>query len=380
MKLLYISNIAGETAVSSFSKANVIAAKKLGIEFHLAENFDMTNEKARRNDEENYGIKTHHIDFVRTPYDLRNILAFKQVVKVIREERIDVIHCNTPIGGLIGRLAGKKCKVNNVIYQAHGFHFYSGAPTVNWLLYYTIERWLARFTDTLITINHEDYERAQRFRLRNHGKVYYVPGVGIDTSQFEPGGFQRNKKREELGLKDEDIMVISAGDLIERKNYKTSIEAIAKAKNTKLQYYICGNGPLQSKLEKLANELGVEKQIHFLGFRTDVKELLWAADIFLFTTYQEGLPRSLSEAMAAGLPCVASSIRGNTDLIDNGIGGRLYDSRDVNGFADGINELAGDSELRKRMREGNLLKIKSFDTLTVIQEIKNIYEVVKHSS
>jgi len=111
MKLLYISNIAGETAVSSFSKANVIAAKKLGIEFHLAENFDMTIEKARRNDEEKYGIKTHHIDFVRTPYDLRNIVAFKQVVKVIKEERIDVIHCNTPIGGLIGRLAGKKCKL-----------------------------------------------------------------------------------------------------------------------------------------------------------------------------------------------------------------------------------------------------------------------------
>lgn len=230
MKLLFISNIAGETAVSSFSKADIIAAKRLGIEFHLAENFDLTPESARKSDEDLYGIKIHHIDFVRAPYNPRNIKAYKQLVKIVKKEKIDVIHCNTPVGGLLGRLAALKSGINKVIYQAHGFHFYKGAPLKNWMIYYPIEKWLAHYTDVLITINQEDYDLAKRkFKLRNDGKVYNVPGVGIDTSQYNLDAKVRNKKRAELGLSETDYAVISMGDLIERKNYSTAIQAIAES-------------------------------------------------------------------------------------------------------------------------------------------------------
>ena len=295
------------------------------------------------------------------------------MVELIKKEHFDIIHCNTPIGGVIGRLAGKKCKVKKVIYQAHGFHFYKGAPLINWLIYYPIEKWLAHYTDALITINNEDYERAKKFHLRNHGRVYYVPGVGINTKEYEPESFQRDKKREELGIAHDDIMVISAGDLIERKNYKTSIEAIAKTDNN-IQYYICGKGPLKEELEQLSMRLGVESQVHFLGFRTDIKELLWASDIFLFTTYQEGLPRSLSEAMAAGLPCVASKIRGNTDLISDGENGFLNDPNKADEFAESIIRLAEDVDLRKTMEQSCLTRIKKFDTRISEEAMLNVYK------
>lgn len=372
MKLLFISNITGKK-VGSFAMASILAAKELEFEYHLAANFRNSTPEQMKSDEEEYGIHLHQIDFERNPLNPANRKAYRQIIKLIGEEQIDAIHCNTPIGGVVGRLAGKKCKVGRVIYQAHGFHFYKGAPLINWLVYYPIERILAHYTDTLITINHEDYERAQKFHLRNNGKVYYVPGVGIDTSEYKSKDFQRKKKREELGLKEEDVMVVSAGDLIERKNYKTSIEAIKQANNPCLQYYICGKGPLQSELEKLTKELGIEKQIHFLGFRSDVKELLWAADIFLFTTLQEGLPRSLSEAMACGLPCLASNIRGNNDLIIHGENGYLFKPTDVLGFSEGLNKLAADRNFRISFGSACETKIADFSIAKTQSAIEEIY-------
>ena len=300
MKLLFISNISG--GVGSFSIASIMAAKRIGLEYHMAANFNSVSPEKIREDEAKYGITLHQIDFERNPLNSGNIKAYRQLVKLIETERIDFIHCNTPIGGFAGRIAGNRCNVKRVLYQAHGFHFYSGAPIHNWLFYFPVERWLAHYTDALININQEDFMRAQRFHLRGSGNRYYVPGVGIDPSLYETDDFKRNVKRAELGLDEHDIMVISVGDLISRKNYKTSIEAIAKSDNGKIHYFICGQGPLKEKLEKMAKDLDIANQVHFLGFRSDVRELLKASDIFLFSTLQEGLSRSLSEAMAAGLP------------------------------------------------------------------------------
>ncbi|MBQ9920105.1 MAG: glycosyltransferase family 4 protein [Clostridia bacterium] len=166
------------------------------------------------------------------------------------------------------------------------------------------------------------------------------------------------------------------GDLIARKNYSVAIKALAKAGNENAHYFICGKGPLESELKELAKSLGVENQVHFLGFRTDIKELLVAADVFLFTTLQEGLPRSMMEAMASGLPCIVSKIRGNVDLMEDGTGGYLCGSTDVDAFAKSIAELTKNSELRKKMSEYNLEHIKEFDVSVVEEEIRNIYNEV----
>lgn len=370
-KILFISNIAKR--VGSFSVASIEAAHRNGLDFYMAANWTSATEEQLREDEHKYNVKIINIDLARSPYSPKNITAYKQLVEFIKKENIDYIHCNTPVGGLLGRLAGKKCKVKKVIYQAHGFHFYKGAPLKNWLIYYPIERWLAHYTDALITINKEDYERAQGFKLRKNGKVYYVPGVGIDLSQYELPESTREIKREELGLKETDVALISMGDLIERKNYPIAIEAIAKANNSNLQYFICGKGSEEEKLQKMAEDLGVKDQIHFLGYRTDIKELLKAADIFLFTSKQEGLARSLMEAMASGLPCVASRIRGNTDIL-NGTGDEfLCETNNVAAYTEKIKRLANDTNLRKNTGKNNLIAIQRFSTDTVINEISKDY-------
>lgn len=366
-KMLFISNITNR--ITNFSLPSIIVSQSLGYEFHLAANLSNFND-----DPDKYNIKIHHINLDRNPFSMKNIKAYKQMNDLLNKEKFDVIHCNTPIGGILGRLCGKKAKVPKIIYSAHGFHFYKGAPLINNIIYKLAEKWMARYTDVIITMNQEDYKAAQQFKLRKGGKVYFIPGVGVDTKFFQSININKKQYRDLLKLCDDDIVLIAMGDLIARKNYEVSIKAIAKANNPKLHFLICGKGPKLNSLQKLSKKLGVEKQIHFLGFRTDIKELLSIADIFLFTTKQEGLPRSMMEAMAAGLPCVASKIRGNVDLIEDGKGGFLLDTNDINGIAEAINILAKDKNLRKSMGLKNLQKIKKYDVKNIMLEMKKIYE------
>ena len=371
-KILFISNLTNK--IDSFAIASIAAAKSLDLDFYHAANWKNGNASQIKTDELTYGIKISNVPISRNPFSASNIKAYKELVSLVKREKIDIIHCNTPTGGLLGRFVGMKCKVKKVIYQAHGFHFYKGAPKKNWLLYYPIEKWLARYTDALITINREDYEFAKnKLKLRNGGKVYYVPGVGIDSASYQDTTHNKENKRRELELNENDVALISMGDLIARKNYATSLEAIAKTNNPNLHYFICGRGPEEHNLKMLSEQLGIGHQVHFLGFRSDIKELLRAADIFLFSTKQEGLPRSMMEAMASGLPCIASNIRGNIDLIAEGKGGFLCTPTDSDAFAGAINALAADDQLCQKMSEFNLNRIKDFDVTIVREELRKIY-------
>ena len=374
-KILYITNISN--GVSSFSVSAVRTAKKLGYEFYLAGNFVGTSKKKLEHDENDYGIKIYQIDLSRSPYSKKNFKAYKQIIELIESESIDYIHCNTPVGGLLGRLAGEKCKVKRIIYQVHGFHFFAGAPKKNWCLYYPIEKWLAKKTDAIITINEEDFKRASSFRLRNNGQVYYVPGVGVDLGQFVIDDEVRKEKRLELDIQKEDIVLVSAGELNINKNNRVIIEALAKIKNDKVHYFICGQGELEKELRTLAENKGIKKQVHFLGYRTDMKELLLAADVFVMPSIREGLSRSIMEAMASGLPCLVSRIRGNCDLIIDNEGGYLCNPYSVDEFSDGINKLL---LLETRCRFGifNKTRVKKF-SIDVVQDslikcYKNVFE------
>lgn len=370
-KVLYLENVASIDAVN-FYKTAAMAAMECGLEFHLAYNASDRSEEKIETLRKEMGVYFHQIDFVRNPFHPGNIKAYRQVCDLIQKLKVDYIHCNTPIGGVVGRLAGKKCKVKKIIYQVHGFHFYKGAPAKNWIIFYTAEKLLARYTDTIITINREDYEAAQKFKLRNQGKVYYVPGVGIDKSKYQTDLQIRKEKREELQLSEDDVVVISMGDLIERKNYPILIEAVAKVKNEKIQYFICGEGPEKEKLYKQCMDLGIEKQVHFLGYRTDIKELLQVADIFALSSYQEGLSRSLMEAMASGLPCISSRIRGNIDLLLDSNGGYLCDT--LEDYVRAIEKLMNDEDIRKRMGLSNLKTIEKYSVGAVANNLNEIYK------
>lgn len=368
-KLLFISNISD--SVGSFAVASIAAAKKCGLEFYYASNWSAATDEQMKADEKKFGIKLFHMDLERSPYSTKNIKAYKQLVDFIKEEKIDYIHCNTPVGGILGRLAGEKCKVKRIVYEAHGFHFYDGAPKKNWMIYYPIEKWLAKKTDAIITINNEDFERAKTFKLKNNGRVYYVPGVGIDLSQYEINENMRKIKRNELSLKETDKMVISVGELNTNKNNKVILKAMAEMKKNNVHYFMCGIGTLEEDLKSLAKSYGIENQVHFLGYRNDIKDLLQATDIFVMPSIREGLSRSLMEAMACGAPCIVSNIRGNSDLINNNVNGFLCSN--IGDYVQSLKMLLESKECAEKFSKKSLEIVKGFSLETVINYIYSIY-------
>lgn len=371
-KILFLQNLAKR--VNNFSYTSMIAAQKLGMEFHIACNWSYASEDERLADEQKYGIKIHQIDFHRLPYHPKNRKAYAQLKALIQKEHYDAIHCNTPIGGVLGRIAAKQCKVRKVIYQPHGFHFYKGASWKNWLLYYPAEKWLARYTDACITINQEDFKLAKaRMKLRNGGKVYFVPGVGIDIVQYNAERSSNTLKRNELGIPPDAFVLISAGELNTNKNNRVIISAMEQLKCDNIHYVLCGEGELEASLKMQADTAGLHNRVHFLGFRNDVDALYQMSDCFVMPSFREGLSRSMMEAMASGLPCIASRIRGNTELLEDAEGGFLCDVADVSAYAEKINILANDVVMREAMGKNNRIAVQKFRNENIIAKIKQIY-------
>lgn len=372
MRLLYILNVANR--VNNFSYAAMLAAKELGIEFYIAGKWGYASDAEREADARTNGIHVIQLDLDRSPYSPQNRVAYRQICDLIRTEHIDAIHCNTPVGGMLGRLAGAACGVQKVIYQAHGFHFYKGASLFNWCTYYPVEKWLAHKTDALITINHEDYDLAcRKMKLRRGGSVYYVPGVGVDVKQYAASPRARDAVRAELGLLPMDFVLVSAGRLEPIKNNGTLIAALQKTACKQVKLLLCGEGEQRDALEQAARDGGVSDRVVFAGNRSDMPSVYAASDALALASYQEGLPRTVMEAMACGLPCVVSAIRGNTDLIAAGENGFVCAPRDADAYAAAMDALARDGALCRTFGENNRKKICDFDVSVVKARMMQIY-------
>lgn len=372
-RMLMLASVA--SMIDQFNMNNIETLLDLGYRVDVACNFEKGNtcsiERITALKEKlcGLGVNYYQIDFDRNVMNLpQDMMAYKQIKKLVKKEKYDFIHCHSPIGGVIGRIVAHETKTK-VIYTAHGFHFYDGAPKKNWIVYYPIEKHFSRWTDTLITINKEDYKRAKQKLMAC--KNYYVPGVGIDTKSIAGKYTDYVVKREELGIKADELMLISVGELNDNKNHEVIIRSLAKINDKSIHYCIAGVGNCDTKLRKLAEESNVN--LNLLGFRTDVGELLKVADVFVFPSFREGLSVALMEAMAAGLPCVVSNIRGNCDLIDPDRGGYLVDPTDIEGFARRIDVLAIDENKRNEFGEYNKNKIKQFDSEVVNKKMREIY-------
>lgn len=364
-KVLFVATVV-KTHINVFHLPFLKLFQKNGYKTYVAAANDM------RPDQINipYCDEYVEIDFKRNPLKFKNISAFFNLKKLIKDNDFDIIHCHTPVGGLLGRLAslGAKRKNIKVIYTAHGFHFYKGAPIMNWFFYFPVE-WICSFiTDVLITINKEDYEFAKKHL--HPKKLEYVSGVGINIEKFNDIAVNRSDKRAELGIGEDSIIILSVGELINRKNHKTVITAIKELNNEKIHYAIVGDGVKRLELQALAEKLGILDKIYFLGFRKDVAEIYKVADFFCFPSIQEGLPVSLMEAMASGLPCIVSKVRGNTDLIDSN-GGITFNPFSVDDCKLAILKiLSSDTE---SMREYNYKKIEKFGLKSVLAQMERIY-------
>ncbi len=319
------------------------------------------------------GICLEDVAIPRKITDIKGIFAaYKKVKKLCDENAYEIVHCHSPIGSVIARLGAKRARKKygtRVIYTAHGFHFFRGAPLLNWLLYFPVEWVCACFTDVLITINREDYARAKKYMHAK--KIEYIPGVGIDTEKLFSMEIDRAEKRKELGLSESEIAVLSVGELNDNKNHETILRAIGMLED-KPTYVICGTGPKAEPLSALSKELGVK--LILLGYRTDAQEICRTCDIFAFPSKREGLGLAALEAMAAGLPLVGSAVHGIPDYLENNVTGFSYAPMDVQGFAEGLSILAANGALRQKMGETNREAVKKFDIKNVSLKMQEIYE------
>ncbi len=337
MKILYVTTISN--TVNTFLVPHIKMLVDRGYQVDVA--FNIKQEV--RPDLIKMGCKVYNIQFQRSPYHLKNLKAFYELAEIIREGNYNCIHTHTPVASAFVRLICMKNKHVKVLYTAHGFHFFDGAPIKNWLIYYPVEKILSRYTDILITINKEDYHRARKFfKAKN---VVYIPGVGIEFDKISKLDIDKATKLKELGLPPDAFIMLSVGELNRNKNHETIIRALAELDNPKIHYIVCGSGQLENRLLHLAKNLGIERQVYLLGYRDDVHEICKISDIFAFPSFREGLSVALMEAMAAGLPVVCSNIRGNADLIQTGKGGYLVEPANISGFAKAIDDLFSDAGL-----------------------------------
>lgn len=317
----------------------------------------------------------YNIPFERFPVKPQNLKSYKMLKNNIDDGEYDIIHCHTPVGAMLTRLAAldARKKGTKVFYTAHGFHFYKGAPLINWLLYYPVEKWLSRYTDVLITINKEDYKRAKTFKAK---ETYYVPGVGIDIDRFNTKNETnvREKIRKEFGIPVDATVLLSVGELNKNKNHRVVFQALSQLKNNNIYYIICGRGPLMQKYRDLAKSLGISDNIILTGYRTDVHRFYQTADIFVFPSYREGLPVSMIEAMYNHLPIICTNIRGSKDLAENS-GNIIIDNPDnANLFVQGI-ILLENAETRLEVGDYNREKANDYLLPMVIEQYKKIYQI-----
>lgn len=394
-KALLVTTVSG--FIPQFEMNNVRILQNMGYEVHYATNYNNPSYGKDNHRLDDTGIIRHQIDFVRSPFKPANIKVYQQLLSLMRREQFDLVHCHTPMGGVMARLAAHHTHTAPVIYTAHGFHFFKSASWINWIFYYPVERFLSRYTDQQICINQEDYQRA---KADFHAKyVDYVPGVGIDLSKIHKlDKLSIESKKLELGLPVDKLIFMSSGELIKRKNHESAIRAVAKIKKQyieknytppKFHYAICGHGELDEYLHNLIQSLDISDMVSLLGYREDMLNIYQIADIFLFPSYQEGLPIALLEAMACGLPVICSDIRGNQDLMGKPIsnsgdlktcrgGIMIHGADNIDAIAEAIIKIQNVQYNLSHLGQENALIAQNFSIENVSEKMKQIYKKVSN--
>ena len=369
MKILYTASVLSH--ICQFHLPVMEALKNEGYEIHVA---------ARDNTTEKNGLKLQfadkyfNINFQRSPKSLKNLDAYRKLKQVLQEEKYDIVICNTPMVGILTRLAANKARKHGtkVVYIAHGFHFYTGAPKKYWMIY-PIEKFFAeKYTDLLITINKEDYERA---KAKFNCATEHIYGVGVRTNRYHPATIEEQRTmRNAQNLSEEDFVVICSKELMFDNNQKTLLKAAAKIKDKipNLKVLIAGNGPDDKMLKDLTLKLGLNEIVRFLGYRTDLERIVPSADVVVSCSYREGMPLNIIEAMLCARPIVASRNRGHNELIDDNSSGLLFDMLDSDALAEKVMKIYQDKALASQMGENAYKKVQNYTADSVVNQMTKI--------
>lgn len=358
-----------QSHIAQFHKPVIKMLQEMGHRVEVAAKYNLNEKKNLTLTEPD---QIHEVNFCRSPFSFQVFSAYRQLKKVIAEGEYDIVHCNTPVAGILTRLACRKLRKQGkvkVMYEAHGLHFFQGGPKSGWLIWYPIEKFFSRFADMMVLINKMDYALVQE---KFHAKqVRRIPGIGVNLSQFKDLGM--GDIRQELGIPADAPLIMSVGELNENKNHKTVITALSMLENKKAHYAIAGNGPLLQELTACAESLGVADRVHFLGYRRDVPVLLKQADVFVLPSRREGLGMAAIEAMSCGLPLVSSNRHGINDYSIEDVTGYKHDPADSKGFAQSIDKLLSDDALRSKLGENCKEIAQQFTLEESLKCMKNIY-------
>lgn len=370
MKILYVTTISN--TVNSFLIPHIRMLIEEGHNVDLA--FNIIEEV--HSDLIELGCIVHNIEFQRDPLNKKNFLAYKKIKKLIQTERYDLVHTHTPVASALVRSACINLKKVKIIYTAHGFHFFQGASLINKIIYSSVEKILSRWTDTLITMNEEDFKNAKKMKLRRKSSAYYINGVGIDLRKFKPqNDYNKSKLRAEYGYKESDLILIYVAELSYRKNQELLIDAISMLKNKvpNIKLLLVGRGPLKEKYKEQVNKLGLEGIVEFLGFRTDISNLMIISDLAVSSSRQEGLPVNIMEAMATGLPLVVTNSRGNRDLVKHGENGFVVENNNAIQLSEAIEKVLMSDEIKRAFRSSSLKRVQIYTIERIIEEMREIY-------
>ena len=369
-KALLVATV--QSHIAQFHKPLIQLLKREEYEVHVA---------ARDNLAEKNGLTIENIDkkfnvgFERSPMNPQNIKAYRELKQIIKDENYDIISCNTPVGGILTRMAAKavRRKGTKVYYTAHGFHFYQGAPKKNWFIYYPIEKMMARLTDVLITITKEDYQLA---RKKFQTEVRYIHGVGVDEKRYHP--VQEEKKlalRQEMGFKAEQNIILCIGELLPNKNQTMAIQMVQRVREQypNVQLLLAGNGPEKENLEQEIADAGIEENVKMLGYCTCLEKYQQIADLLVSCSKREGLPLNVVEAMLSGNPVVATKNRGHCELLQDDERGYLVDVDDVGAMSDCVIKLLSDESKRIEMGSKAREFAEQYGFHAVGQELEEIY-------
>lgn len=368
-KALMVSTIIGFLA--SFERSDISLLQGLGYEVHVACNCDVYGSEERLQMLTDMGVIKHHIPFARNPFSKTNFSAYKRLKEIIKQERFDIVHCHTPVGGVLGRMASHACHVPVIIYTAHGFHFFKGCPPKNRIVFYPVERLMSHYTGILITINNEDYNVASR--EFHAAKTERIHGVGIEIDKFRVEGKSRQEKRKELGLLENQKLLLSVGELDKDKNHIEIIEAMKELGHEGYVLMIAGSGSLFDSHSQYIKNNGLENCVKLLGYRKDIPELLQATDIYVFPSLFEGLSVALMEAVAAKLPIACSEVRGNVDTVVTSES--YFPTDDVSKYVGVIKTIdAMSDEKKQKMVEMNYQNLLKYRLSEVQKEMRAIYK------
>lgn len=367
------------TALARFTKSfltnDIIALQKMGYEVHCAANIYHAGAECMPEYFKEMNVIFHQIDFSSCkPLSSETLKSYKEMVKLFKSNYFDVIHCHTPIAGAIARYAGRKQRKQGsvVLYTTHGFYFHKHSSKKTWIIFRTIEDIMSMYSDAIITINKEDYQNAQKLHCK---KVFYIPGVGVDIKRFRDVCVNRVSYRENLSVKEDQLLILAVGELSHRKNHQIIIKALAQAKIPQAVFMICGNAMTDAntkdELEQLAHENKID--LRLMGLRDDIPQICKCADIGVMPSTREGLGLSGIEMLASGLPVVASNVHGIVDYITDGVDGYLCDPFDADAFAEAIKKLA-DSNKRTSMRKACEEAAEPFDIEHSKKAMQEIYK------